>query len=105
MRQLEDFFVFKHAARNIADVFANYKSDDRVRKFAIETAERCSKKPIKMPANFYVSLIYFLADEFNNKDDGELIGLYFVNKSSAKLIMEMIAKNFKEKNNERYSEF
>lgn len=97
MRQLEDFFVFKHNARNIADVFANYKSDDRVRKFAIEAAERCSKEPIKMPTNFYVSLIYFLADEFNNKDDGELIGLYFVNKSSAKLIMEMIIENFEEK--------
>lgn len=97
MGPIEDFFVFKHDARNIADVFANYKSDDRVRKLAIKTAERCSKKSIKMPTNFYVSLIYFLADEFNNKDDGELIGLYFVNKSSAKLIMKMVVKNFKEK--------
>lgn len=97
MRQLEDFFVFKHAARNIADVFANYKSDDRIRKFAIETAERCSKKPIKMSTNFYVSLIYFFADEFNNMDDGKLIGLYFVNNSPVKLLMEMIIENFEEK--------
>lgn len=98
MGQLEDFFVFKHDARNIADVFANYKSDDRVRKFAIETAERCSKEPIKMPTNFYVSLIYFLADEFNNKDDGELIGIYFVDNSAVKLLTKMIVENFKEKN-------
>lgn len=105
MRQLEDFSVFSHNARNIADVFANYKGDDRVRKFAIETAERCSKKPIKMSTNFYVSLIYFFADEFNKMDDRKLIGLYFVNNLPTKLIMEMIVKNFKEKNNERYSEF
>lgn len=97
MRQLEDFFVFKHAARNIADVFANYKRDDRVRKFAIETAERCSEKPIKMSTNFYVILIYFFADEFNNMDDGKLIGLYFVNNSPVKLLMEMIIENFEEK--------
>lgn len=38
-------------------------------------------------------------------DDGKLIGLYFVNNLPTKLIMEMIVKNFKEKNNERYSEF
>lgn len=97
MRQLEDFSVFCHSVRVIADVFKNYKDDDKVRKFAIKTAERCSKKPIKMPTNFYVSLIYYFADEFNNMDDSKLIGLYFANKSSAELLMEMIVKNFKEK--------
>lgn len=107
MGQIEDALAFRHAVQNITEVFKNYKDDDKIRKLAIKIAKRCSKKPIKLSPEFYVSLIYFFTDKFTNMDGKAkaLAKLYFINATPTKLIMEMIVKNFKEKNNERYSEF
>lgn len=60
MGQIEDALAFRHAVQDITEVFKNYKDDDKIRKLAIKIAKRCSKKPIKLSPEFYVSLIYFL---------------------------------------------